>query len=317
MASDDAHSHHHHGHGAGQHLGHDHHGAHDVGAAGHGRAFAIGIVLNLIFVAVELAYGVTANSVALLADAGHNLSDVLALAVAWGAAVLGRRPAGGRFTYGLRGSSILAALFNALALFVACGAIASEAVQRLIRPMPVIGRDVIIVAAAGIVVNLATAMLFVRGRHGDLNIRSAFVHMTADAAVSAGVVVAGVLIVLTGVHWIDPLASLLVVVLILWSSWGLLRDAIALSLQAVPRGIDVDAVSAHLASLPGVTRVHHVHIWAMSTTETALTAHLVMPQVPGGDAFLAQAAENLARRFGIDHATLQIENGEDCASPCH
>jgi cobalt-zinc-cadmium efflux system protein len=313
MATHDAHSHHHHDHGGRHHHGHDHGGA----AADYGRAFAIGIILNLIFVLVELAYGVSANSVALFADAGHNLSDVLALAVAWGAAILGRRPAGGRFTYGLRGSSILAALFNALTVFVACGAIASEAVQRLIRPLPVVSREVIIVAAAGIVINLATAMLFVRGRHGDLNIRSAFIHMTADAAVSAGVVVAGVLILFAHIYWIDPAASLLVVALILWSSWGLLRDAIALSLQAVPRGIDAEAVSTHLASLPGVTRVHHLHIWAMSTTETALTAHLVMPDASSNDAFLAQAAENLAKRFGIDHATLQIECGEECVSPHH
>jgi cobalt-zinc-cadmium efflux system protein len=316
MAIDHAHSHDHRGHGGGHHHGHDHR-AHDPGSAGYGRAFALGIALNLIFVVVELVYGVTANSVALLADAGHNFSDVLALVMAWGAAVLGRRPAGGRFTYGLRGSSILAALFNALALFVACGAIASEAVQRLIQPLSVIGRDVIVVAAVGIVINLATAMLFVRGRHGDLNIRSAFVHMTADAAVSAGVVIAGVLIVTTGLRWIDPLASLLVVALILWSSWGLLRDAIALSLQAVPPGIDADAVSAHLASLPGVERVHHLHVWAMSTTETALTAHLVMPEAPGNDAFLAQAVDGLATRFGIAHATLQIERGEECVSPSH
>jgi cobalt-zinc-cadmium efflux system protein len=314
MATHDAHSHAHHGHGGHHHHRHDH-GAH--GPANYGSAFAIGIALNAIFVLVELGYGVTANSVALIADAGHNLSDVLALMVAWGASILARRPARGRFTYGLRGSSILAALFNALTIFVACGAIASEAVQRLIVPLPVASRDVIIVAAAGIVVNLATAMLFVRGRHGDLNIRSAFIHMTADAAVSAGVVVAGVLIFFTHIYWIDPLASLLVVMLILWSSWGLLRDAIALSLQAVPRGIDAEAVTAHLASLPGVARVHHLHIWAMSTTETALTAHLVMPEAAGSDAFLAQAADNLAKRFGIDHATLQIERGEECVSPCH
>lgn len=317
MATHDAHSHVHHGQG-GHHHGHGHdHGAHSGALAGHGRAFAIGITLNLIFLLVELAYGLTANSVALIADAGHNLSDVLALVVAWVAAILSRRPAGGRFTYGLRGSSILAALFNSLTIFVACGAIASEAVQRLIDPLTVASRDVIIVAAAGIVVNLATAMLFVRGRHGDLNIRSAFIHMTADAAVSAGVVAAGVLMFFTHLYWIDPLASLLVVGVILWSSWGLLRDAIALSLQAVPRGIDAEAVSDHLASLPGVARVHHVHIWAMSTTETALTAHLVMPDVAGNDAFLAQAADNLARRFGINHATLQIERGEECASPHH
>jgi cobalt-zinc-cadmium efflux system protein len=283
----------------------------------YGTAFALGIALNLIFVVVEVVYGATANSVALFADAGHNFSDVLALAVAWGAALLSRRPADDRFTYGLRSSSILAALFNALALFVACGAIASEAVQRLIQPMSVVGRDVVIVAAAGIVINLATAMLFARGRSDDLNIRSAFVHMAADAAVSAGVVIAGLLIIFTDQRWIDPLTSLLVTGLILWSSWGLLRDAIALSLQGVPPGIDGEAVRAHLAAMPGVERVHHLHIWAMSTTETALTAHLVMPGTPGDDAFLAGAAGELARRFGIDHATLQIEHGEDCASPCH
>jgi cobalt-zinc-cadmium efflux system protein len=312
MASSTAHAHHDH-----HHHGHSHGHGHGAHRTDYGRSFALGIALNSVFIVIELSYGFVANSVALLADAGHNLSDVLALAMAWAAAVLSRRPADGRFTYGLQSSSILAALFNALMLFVACGAIASEAVQRLVRPTPIVGHDIVFVATLGIVVNLATAMLFARGRHGDLNVRSAFVHMAADAAVSAGVVVAGLLIILTGERWIDPLASVIVVAIILLSSWGLLRDAIALSLQAVPRGIDANAVSAHLATLSGVARVHHLHIWAMSTTETALTAQLVMPDAPGGDAFLTKAAEDLARRFGIDHATLQIECGEECVSPNH
>jgi cobalt-zinc-cadmium efflux system protein len=279
-----------------------------------GRAFALGTALNLGFVAVEGAAGFLANSMALLADAGHNLSDVLGLLIAWAGAELAKRPPSRRFTYGLRGSSILAALANALLLLVAVGAIAVEAVERFSHPRPVEGLLVIGVAAVGIVINLSTALLFARGRKGDLNVRGAFVHMAADAAVSAAVVVAGVLILFTGAAWIDPAISLAVLAVILWSTWGLLREALAMVLQAVPAAIDPEAVERALAALPGVTRVHDLHIWPMSTTEAALTAHLVMPGGHPGDAFLLDLQHRLAHDFGIDHTTVQIElgNGAEC-----
>lgn len=296
---------HHHGHAPG-------HGHHDHASAGFGRAFAIGIALNLGFVIVEAGYGFAANSVALLADAGHNLSDVLGLAVAWAGATLAARPPSKRFTYGLRGSSILAALLNALLLMVALGAIVLEAVQRFGEPASVMGPTVAIVAAIGIVVNGATAWLFARGRKGDINIRAAFLHMAADALVSAGVVIAGLLIWRTGIGWIDPVVSLVIAALIFWQTWGLLRESVEMSLGAVPRGIDFDAVAAALAGLPGVARVHDLHIWPMSTTEPVLTAHLVMPGGAPGDAFLGDARAMLHDRFGIGHATLQVEAGGDC-----
>jgi len=299
----------------------DHHHHHDdhVRGNGHahaptdfGRAFAIGIALNVAFVAVEAGFGFVAHSVALLADAGHNLSDVLGLAVAWGGATLARSTPSKRFTYGLRGSSILAALTNAVLLLVALGAIVLEAVQRFGEPGATAGATVSAVAAIGIVVNLATALLFARGRKGDINIRGAFLHMAADAAVSAGVVVAGLIIWRTGLAWIDPAVSLAIAAIIFWQTWGLLRESVEMSLSAVPRGIDYDAVGAALAALPGVTDRHDLHIWPMSTTETVLTAHLVMPQGQPGDAFLAHAQAMLHDRFGIGHATLQIEVDPAC-----
>lgn len=297
-----------HNHGAphGSHHGHAH------APASFGRAFLIGILLNLGFVGAEAAFGLIANSVALLADAGHNLSDVLGLIVAYAALLLGKRKPSARFTYGLRGSSIIAALFNAVLLLVACGAIALEAAQRFATPQPVAGKTVILVAAIGIVVNLATALLFARGRKGDVNIRGAFLHMAADAAVSAGVVIAGLITLRTGWRWIDPATSLLIVAVILVSTWGLLRDSLAMAVHGVPTGIDSQAVQAALGQIEGVTRVHHLHIWPMSTTETALTAHLVIPSGHPGDAFLAMVSDDLEHRFGIGHATLQIETGE-CA----
>lgn len=314
---------HHHGHAHGH--GHSHSGGHSHGGGGHHghnhappknftRAFAIGIALNLGFVIVEAGYGFAAGSVALLADAGHNLSDVLGLAVAWAGAALAARPPSKRFTYGLRGSSILAALLNALLLMVALGAIVLEAVQRFGEPATVMGPTVAIVAAVGILVNGLTAWLFARGRKGDINIRGAFLHMVADAAVSAGVVVAGLVIWKTGLGWIDPAVSLVIAALIFWQTWGLLRESVEMSLGAVPRGIDFDHVDEALGALEGVERVHDLHIWPMSTTEPVLTAHLVMPGGPPGDTFLTDARTMLHERFGIGHATLQVELGhEDCA----
>jgi cobalt-zinc-cadmium efflux system protein len=303
------HSHHHgHNHGHGSHgHSHGHSHAHAPSDQGFDRAFAIGIALNLIFVAAEAGFGFLAQSVALLADAGHNLSDVLGLAVAWAAIALGRAAPSKKFTYGLRGSSILAALLNALLLLVALGAIVLESVQRLAQPAPVAGLTVSIVAGVGIVVNLATAALFARGRKGDINIRGAFLHMAADAAVSAGVVVSGLVIWRTGLNWIDPIVSIAIAGLIFWQTWGLLHESIEMSLDAVPRAIDYDAVRLALRGLPGVARVHHVHIWPMSTTETVLTAHLIIPAGHPGDAFLNDARTMLKERFNIGHATLQVE----------
>ena len=304
------------GHGHAHGHGHGHgHGRHDHAPATFDRAFAIGIALNLGFVAAEGAAGLWAGSVALLADAGHNLSDVLGLVVAWGGAALARRAPSKRFTYGLKGSTILAALLNALLLLVAVGAIVLEAVERLLdsgHAQAAPGGVVAAVAAAGIVVNGATAWLFARGRHGDVNIRGAYLHMASDALVSAGVVVAGLAMLWTGVAWIDPVVSLAIAALIVWQTWGLLRETVEMALAAVPRGIDYDRVAAALAELPGVTRVHDLHIWPMSTTEPVLTAHLVMPAGSPGDGFLRAAQDMLHHRFGIGHATMQVELGEAC-----
>ncbi|WP_294336170.1 cation diffusion facilitator family transporter [uncultured Sphingomonas sp.] len=309
---------HHHDHGHGHGHGHHHGHGHSHAPADFGRAFAIGTALNLGFVIVEAAFGLWADSVALLADAGHNLSDVLGLLIAWGAATLAKRPASERYTYGLKSSSILAALANAVLLMVAVGAILLETLQRLGSPPPVQGMTMVWVAAAGIAINLGTAMLFARGRHGDINIRGAYLHMAADAAVSAGVVVAGLVILGTGWVWIDPLVSLVIVAVILWSSWGLLRDSLGMALLAVPPGIDPAKVSAYLSGLPGVVRVHDLHIWPMSTTESALTAHLTMPGGHPGDAFLTDLQHRLDHDFGIGHATVQIEVGQDgCAVHAH
>ena len=273
------------------------------------RAFAIGVLLNAAFVLVEVAFGLYADSLALLADAGHNLSDVLALALAWGAAALARRPPAGRFTYGLRGSTIWAALANAMILLIAVGAIAWEAVHRIGDPAPVAGGVVIAVATAGVAVNAATAALFLRRRKHDLNARGAFLHLVADAAISLGVALGGMAILWTGWNWLDPAISLGVAAAIVAGSWGLLRESMALALHCAPRGVDPAGVRAYFAALPGVAGIHDLHVWAMSTTEIALTAHLVMPAGHPGDHFLADAAHELARRFGIGHATLQIEHG--------
>jgi len=317
--------HHHHGHAHGNAHAHgDSHGhGHGHGGHGHGhshapasfdRAFAIGISLNIAYVVAEGVAGLWTGSVALLADAGHNLSDVLGLAVAWGGAALARTPPSKRFTYGLKGSTILAALANALLLLVALGAIASQAVQRLNDPPIVAGLTVSSVAGVGIAVNALTAWLFARGRKDDINIRGAYLHMLSDALVSAGVVLAGIAIWWTGLGWIDPLVSLVIAALIFWQTWGLLRETIEMSLAAVPRAIDYDAVTQALAALPGVEKVHDLHIWPMSTTEPVLTAHLVIPGGYPGDAFHGLARAMLHERFGIGHATLQVETGGACES---
>ena len=296
--------HHHHDHAHGHDHGHHHHAP-----ASFGRAFAIGILLNSAFVAVEAGYGIASGSMALVADAGHNLSDVLSLAVAWAASILTARPPSARYTYGYRASSILAALFNA-ALLLALGAILVETIHRLIAPEPVAAGPVMAVAAVGIAINTATALLFLRGRAHDINIRGAYLHMAADAAVSAGVVAAGALMALTGAWWIDPVTSLVIVGFIAWGTWGLARDAIRMALHGMPASVDGPAVARHLASLPGVQAVHDLHIWPMSTTETAMTAHLVIPGGHPGDAFLSNLAHALKQDFGICHATVQIETSD-------
>ena len=255
----------------------------------------------------------------LVADAGHNLSDVLGLLIAWGASMLAARPPSERFTYGFKSSSILAALANAALLLAATGAILVESLRRLAEPQPVAGATMIAVAAAGIVVNGVTALLFMRGRRHDLNIRAAFLHMAADAAVSAGVVVAGLLVLRTGAAWIDPVTGLVIVAVIAWSTWGLLRDSVKMALLGVPAGIDEARVRAFLAARPGVSAVHDLHIWPMSTTETALTAHLVIPAGHPGDGFLHALAHDLEHTFGIGHATVQVETmvATDCALEGH
>ena len=315
-----AHGHSHgHGHAHGQTRGHlhrhDHGHAHDHGPARDlGPLFAVCAALNLAFVLAEATAGWWAHSVALMADAGHNLSDVAGLLIAWGAAALSKRPPAGRFTYGLRSSSILAALANAVLLLVAVGAITVEAVQRLLSPEPVQGMLVIGMALAGVGVNGATALLLMRGGQEDLNVRGAFLHMASDALVSLGVAASGAVILFTGATWLDPAASLVVVAVITLGTWGLLTEAVRMSLHGAPAGLDLDAVRAFLCAQPGVTAVHDLHVWAMSTTETALTAHLITPGGHPGDRFLAEAQDGLHDRFGIDHATIQIEL--DPHAPC-
>ena len=299
---------HSHGHG-GLHAGHHHHPA----PTKFGAAFAIGALLNTGFVVAEVLYGVLGHSMALLADAGHNLGDVLGLIAAWSAAVLSRRSASARFTYGLGSSSVLAALMNAVVLLVVTGAVAAEAIRRLLQPEPSAGFVVMGVAAAGIAVNGITASLFASGRKGDLNVRGAYLHMLSDALVAVGVVVAGGLILLTGWTWLDPLASLLISAVIVWGTWGLLRESLNMALDAVPAGIEAAEVRAHLLGQDGVTGLHDLHIWAMSTTETALTCHLLMPRGHPGDQALNRICESLQGRFHIGHATLQVETDAETA----
>lgn len=273
--------------------------------------FAFGVGLNVAIVVMQAGYGLVAHSTALLADAGHNLGDVLSLLVAWGAASLAKLPPTERFTYGLRSTSIMAAVFNALFLLVVMGGIAWEAIRRFSEPVAVQGNVVMAVAGIAIVMNGISAWLFAPGRHGDTNIRGAFLHMLSDALVSLGVVVAGGLIVLTGWSWIDPVATLVVVGVIVFGTWDLLKDSFQMALAAVPEGIDPGKVRLYLSELPGVRRVHDLHIWPLSTTQTALTCHLVMPDGHPGDHFTSRIAENLHAQFNIEHSTLQIEISEE------
>lgn len=273
--------------------------------------FAFGVGLNVAIVVMQAGYGLVAHSTALLADAGHNLGDVLSLLVAWGAASLAKLPPTERFTYGLRSTSIMAAVFNALFLLVVMGGIAWEAIRRFSEPVAVQGNVVMAVAGIAIVMNGISAWLFAPGRHGDINIRGAFLHMLSDALVSLGVVVAGGLIVLTGWSWIDPVATLVVVGVIVFGTWDLLKDSFQMALAAVPEGIDPGKVRLYLSELPGVSRVHDLHIWPLSTTQTALTCHLVMPDGHPGDHFTSRIAENLHAQFNIEHSTLQIEISEE------
>ena len=300
-----AHDHHHH---------HDHSHSHDHGHShapdSFGWAFAVGAALNAAFVVTELIFGYAANSLALISDAVHNFSDVIALLLAWGATWLAQKQPTQQHTYGYRRASILAALLNAGLLLVAVGGIVVEAINRLQEPGPVAGWTVVAVAALGVLINGGTALLFMRGRHGDLNIRGAYLHMAADAGVSFGVVVAAFVIMFTGWQWVDPAISLCIAAVVLVSGWGLARDSVNLALDGVPKGIGLADVKDYLGRLDGVTEVHDLHIWAMSTNETALTAHLVRP---GGydDSFLHHVCEELSHRFNIQHATLQIEAGSD------
>ena len=308
------HSHHGHDHGHGHAGGHGH--GHSHAPADFGPAFLVGIVLNTGFVVVEAVYGIISGSMALVADAGHNLSDVLGLVIAWGASVAARRPRSARFTYGMKSSTILAAFANAMLLLIAIGAILFETVHRFFEPVEPEGWTMIWVAGIGIVINTVTALMFMRGRKHDLNIRGAFLHMAADALVSAGVVIAGVAILLTGQALIDPVVSLIIVAVIAWGTWGLLKDSVRMSLLAVPDSIDEGKVQAYLAGLPGVTAVRDLHIWPMSTTETALTAHLVMPAGNDDDGFLRDVAEELEHHHAIGHVTLQVVRTGDGKGCC-
>jgi cobalt-zinc-cadmium efflux system protein len=294
----------------------DHHGhTHSHAPTSFGRAFAIGAALNITFVFVEAFFGLRANSVSLLADAGHNLSDVAGLLIAWGASILAARGPTARRTYGLRNSSILAAVVNAVFLLLALGAIVWEALTRVRQPEAVAAETIAWVAGAGILVNGATALLFMSGRKNDLNIRGAYLHMLADAGVSAGVLVGGIIIAFTGWLWLDPAISITIALIIAWSTWAMLRESVNLALNAVPAHVDPAAVQSYLGSLPGITGVHDLHIWAMSTTDVALTAHLIRPEVCDDDLLLRDAAHTLQSRFGISHPTLQIERGHgphDC-----
>jgi cobalt-zinc-cadmium efflux system protein len=292
--------------------GHEHNHSHTPPS--NNLMFAVGVALNFGFVAVEVFYGLAASSLALLADAVHNLSDVIGLLIAWSAFHLGKSLPTKRRTYGMRRSSILAALTNGIFLLVVVGGIVWESIGRIANPEAVQGATVIWVAAVGVVINTISALLFLAGRKKDLNINGAFLHMASDAAVSLGVVIIGFGIYATGWNWLDPAISILIGGVIVWGTWGLLRESLALAMDAVPEGIDAQAVEAYLAALPGVAAVHDLHIWGMSTTEVALTVHLVMPEPPADDKLLGDVCHELRRRFAIGHVTIQIEHGD---IPCH
>ena len=292
----------------------DHH--HHLAPPDYSRAFAAGVILNLGFVVIEAAYGFMSDSLALITDAGHNLSDVLGLLLAWGAAVLARKRPSPRRTYGFSRATIIASLLSGLLLMGAVGAIGWEAVQRLVEPPQPSGKIIMIVAAVGVVINTVTALFFFSGKDHDLNIRGAFLHMAADAAVSLGVVLSGALILFWGLNWVDPVISLVIAAAIFLSTWGLLRDSLNLAVDAVPRNVDPDAVRAYLSGLPGVRALHDLHIWPMSTTDTALTAHLVMEAFPDSDRFLNDVARELESRFAINHPTIQLER-HDSGVICH
>lgn len=300
-----------HDHTPRRHHDHDHgHHHHHHQATDFGRAFLIGIALNAAFVAAEIFWGLKANSLALLADAGHNIGDVLGLALAWLATIMSRRQPFGRFTYGMGGSSIIAALANAIILLLAVGAIGWESLLRLATPEPAAGTVMMTVAAVGVAINGLTALLFMQGRKEDINVRGAFLHMAADAAISLGVVVSGAIILRTGWLWLDPLASLVISILIVIGTTGLLKESFSISLHAVPKSIDATEVKRFLRNLPGVKEVHDLHIWALSTTETACTAHLVMPEGYPGDICVKEIAHHLEHDFNISHTTIQIETGD-------
>ncbi|CAE6788795.1 cation diffusion facilitator family transporter [Paraburkholderia haematera] len=300
-----------HSHAGNGHAGHSHAGHHHAHApaAGHGRAFALAVALNVAIVVIQAVYGVIAHSTALLADAGHNLSDVLGLLLAWGAAWLATRRPSARYTFGYGSSSILASLANAALLLFACGVIVAEAIGRLVNPGPVAGGVVFVVAAVGVVVNGFSAWLFMRGQKEDLNIRGAFLHMAADAGISAAVAISGLVILYTNWTWLDPVMSLLVVVVVVYGTWGLLRDSVRMALDAVPPGVDLQPIRDYLAEQPGVTDVHDLHVWALSTTGNALSAHLVMPAGHPGDESLDGIVVTLRERFSMQHATLQVDLG--------
>lgn len=302
----------HHDHDHGHVHSHGHANTHHVRSFG--RAFAIAAALNALIVVVQAGYGFAAGSMALLSDAAHNFGDALGLLIAWAAHALAQRAPGGRYTYGYRSATILAVLANGILLLVATGGIVWEAAQRIAAPVAVGGETVVAIAAAGIVVNGLSAWLLMSGQRDDLNIRGAFLHMIADAGVSLGVVITGVIIIFTGWTIADPLISLVIAAVIVWSTWGLMRDALALSLNAVPRHIDLEKVRAYLCALPNVKEVHDLHVWPMSTTDAALTCHLVMPSGHPGDAFLKEIAHHLRHDFGISHPTIQIEMADagDC-----
>lgn len=285
----------------------------------YGKAFAIGIVLNVIFIVIEVIYGLSANSSALLADAGHNASDVLSLFFAWGAAWIALKKPSGKYTYGLRRTTILVSLLNAVMLLIAVVFITIEAIEKIHNPSEIAGGTVMIVAGIGVIINGITALLFMKGQKEDLNIKGAFLHMAADAGVSLGVVIGSLLIMMFNILWIDPVMSFIIVAVIVYGTWGLLVDSLNLALDAVPKDIDIEKVRSYLDSVKGVEGVHELHIWAMSTTQVALTAHLVVPGGhPGGttnDEFIMGIREELEKKFGISHTTLQVEksfNECDC-----